>query len=119
MMEMVSLEGFRPHLRDLLQRFDAPGLLSEAVWVAAYATASQQRHLPASEFLRPVLDLLEFAYSQPAGTPTSEVASSAPSQGGVLAYWYVAGDDLGGGGWSKTGRRTSEVRSSRTVNPPR
>ena len=62
---MVSLENFRPHLRDVLRRFDAPALLSEAAWVVAYATASQQRHLPAQEFLRPILNLLEFAHVPP------------------------------------------------------
>lgn len=70
--EMVSLENFRPHLRDVLRRFDAPALLSEAAWVAAYATASQQRHLPASELLHTILDLLEFAHVQPTA-PASEV----------------------------------------------
>ena len=59
-------------LREVLRRFDAPTLVDEAAWFTVYAIVSQQRHLPAPEILRPILDLLGFAHLQPPA-PASQV----------------------------------------------
>ena len=62
--QMVSLEKFKPRLKELLYRSDAPGLVSNAVWILSVATALQQRHLKPVDILEPLLHLLSQAVSQ-------------------------------------------------------
>lgn len=62
--QMLSLESFKPRLKELLRRTDALGLVSEVAWVVAYALASSTRHVKPEDFLMPLLQLLAAAYSQ-------------------------------------------------------
>ena len=61
---MVSLESFKPSLRELLGRSDAPALVTEVAWLTAYATASSQKHLEPGDILQPLLALLPTAVHQ-------------------------------------------------------
>ena len=61
---MVSLENFRPRLKELLLRNDAPDLVCNAVWVLSLATALQHRDLRPVDILEPILHLLSKALSQ-------------------------------------------------------
>lgn len=62
--ELTSLKNFKPGLRELLGRTDFVGLVTEAAWVTAYATASTQTCLTVKDVLKPLLDLLPQAVSQ-------------------------------------------------------
>ena len=59
---MVSVDNFRPKLRELLCRTDAPDLVSNAAWVTATASAPRQRYLRPADILLPILHLLSKAY---------------------------------------------------------
>ena len=61
---MVSLENFKPRLKELLRRTDAAGLMSEVAWVVAYASASRTRHIKPADLLLPLLQLMALAFSQ-------------------------------------------------------
>ena len=61
---MVSLEKFKPRLKELLYRSDAAGLVSNTVWILSITTALQQRYLKPVDILEPLLHLLSRAISQ-------------------------------------------------------
>ena len=61
---MVSFENFKPRLRELLHRSDAPDLVSNTVWVLSIATALPQRYLKPVDILEPLLYLLSEAVRQ-------------------------------------------------------
>lgn len=60
---MLSVSHFRPRLRELLNRTDAPDLVSNALWVIAIASAPGGRHLKSADLLEPLLLLLARAIS--------------------------------------------------------
>lgn len=55
---MVSLESFRPKLRELLASTDNVELVSNAMWLMASTSASRCQHLKSADILMPCLDVL-------------------------------------------------------------